>query len=151
MQVIATTANRNRTRVWPKIWKILPGLRPRRRAARIAAKKQPVPVAVSQLKSKRAASAVAFCTTGTVRNTLACKYGQSHPAGPGRGLPSGIMTLKAGVVAWFIANFTAGKPQTSTMTERNAKGSPDLAVLAAEEGFGNSFPRALAARSLRSA
>src|SRR2546421_1285058 len=114
MQVIATTANRNRTRVWPKIWKILPGLRPRRRAARIAAKKQPVPVAVSQLKSKRAASAVAFCTTGTVRNTLACKYGQSHPAGPGRGLPSGLITFKAGVGGWFIANFSAGDTPTRT-------------------------------------
>src|SRR2546421_10883788 len=96
MQVIATTANRNRTSVWPKIWKILPGLRPRRRAARIAAKKQPVPVAVSQLKSKRAASAGAFCTTGTARNTLAGKYGQSPPPGPGGGLPAGNLTLEGG-------------------------------------------------------
>src|SRR5204863_8624440 len=127
-EVIATMANRNRTSVWPKSFMSLPGPRPRSRPARIADRKHPVPVAVSQLKSKRAASAVAFCTTGAVRNTLPCKYGQYHPVGPGRGLPSGIITLKAGVVALFMANFTLGNPHRSTRTERIAKGSQALAV-----------------------
>src|SRR4029077_20871596 len=128
MQVIATIANRKRTRVRPKIWNSLPGPRPRRRPAKIAARKQPVPVAVSQLKSKRAPSAVGFCTTGVVRDTLLCKYGQSHPAGPGRGLPSGMVTLKAGVVALFIASFTVGQPQARTITGEIGKGSQALGV-----------------------
>src|SRR2546428_7212784 len=96
MQVIATIANLNRTRVRPKIWNILPGLRPRMRLAKRAARKQPVPVAVSQLRSNRAASAVGFATTGVVRKTLACKYGQSHPAGPAPGLPSAKQTFTKG-------------------------------------------------------
>src|SRR5712691_13299335 len=128
MQVIATMANLNRTRVRPKIWNILPGLRPRTRPAKSAARKQPVPVAVSQLRSNRAASAVAFCTTGAARNTFACKYGQSHPAGPGRGLPSAITTLKEGVVALFITNFTEGNPHTRTNRDRVAKGIQALPI-----------------------
>src|SRR5260370_13058547 len=114
MQVIATIANRKRTSVRPKICKILPGLRPRMTPAKRAAKKQPVPVAVSQLRSNRAASGVGFATTGVVRDTLACRYGQSHPRGPGRTLPSGITTLKDGVVDLFIASFTESNPHTST-------------------------------------
>src|SRR5947209_33295 len=86
-------------------------------------KSQPV-----RLKSRPPPWAAGFCPPGVVRTTLLCKYGQSHPAAPGRGLPSGIITLNAGVVALFIANFTAGNPQTSTMTERIAKGSQALAV-----------------------
>src|SRR6266403_1027492 len=96
MQVMATMAKRNRKSVRPKMWNIFPGLRPRMTPAKRAAKKQPVPVAVSQLRSNRAASAVAFCTTGAARNTLACKYGQSHPGGPGRVLASAITTLQGG-------------------------------------------------------
>src|SRR5207245_10560719 len=113
MQVIATIANLNRTRVRPKIWNILLGLRPRMRPAKRAAKKQPVPVAVSQLRSNRAASAVAFCTTGAARNTLACKYCQFHPGGPGRVLPSPIATLQEGVVTLFMRDVPAGQPHTS--------------------------------------
>src|SRR6266436_2629408 len=128
MQVMATMAKRNRKSVRPKIWNIFPGLRPRMAPARRAAKKQPVPVAVSQLKSNRAASAAGFSTTGAVRKTLACKYGQSQPAGPGRTLPSAGTTLKEGVVAWFMASFTAGNPQTSTKTERIAKGIQAFAI-----------------------
>src|SRR6266852_4943894 len=133
MQVIATIANLNRTRVRPKIWNILPGLSPRMRPAKRAARKQPVPVAVSQLRSNRAASAVGFATTGAVRNTLACKYGQSHPAGPGRGLPSAITTLNEGVVALFIANFTVGNPHTRTKRERIANGIHAFAIWPAEK------------------
>src|SRR5712692_11977547 len=105
------------------------------RPAKSAARKQPVPVAVSQLRSKRAASAVGFCTTGAVRDTLPCKYGQSHPAGPGRGLPSAITTLKEGVVALFITNFTEGNPHTRTNRERIAKGIQALAIWPPEKCF----------------
>src|SRR5713101_4965147 len=128
MHVIATIANLSRTRVRPKIWNIFPDLRPRSMPAKRAARKQPVPVAVSQLKSNRAASAVAFWTTGAARNTLPCKYGQSHPGGPGRTLPSAITTLKEGVVALFITNFTEGNPHTRTNRERIAKGIQALAI-----------------------
>src|SRR2546428_13915493 len=117
MQVIATIANLNRTRVRPKIWNILPGLRPRMRPAKRAARKQPVPVAVSQLRSNRAASAVGFCTTGAARNTLACKYGQSPPRGAGRTLPTAITTPEGGVVALFLRHLTAGKPHTRAKEE----------------------------------
>src|SRR3989442_6281074 len=103
------------------------------RPAKGAARKHPVPVAVSQLRSNRAASAVGFATTGVVRKTLACKYGQSHPAGPGRGLPSANTTLNEGVVALFIADFTACNPQTRTKRERIAKGIQALAIYTAEE------------------
>src|SRR6266853_3795392 len=114
MHVMAIMAKRNRTRVRPKIWKSLPGLSPRRRPAKIAEKKQPVPVAVSQLKSKRAASGAGFATTGVVRETFPWRYGQSQPAGPGRGLPSAITTLNAGVVAWLMAFLIEGSPQHRT-------------------------------------
>src|SRR2546430_17659760 len=109
MQVIATTANRNRTRVWPKIWKILPGLRPRRRAARIAAKKQPVPVAVSQLKSKRAASAVGFCHTGTLPKTFMCQNGPAPSPGAGVGFPSGHLDLEGAGGGSVLSQFSGGR------------------------------------------
>src|SRR5215831_14482314 len=99
MHVIATIANRNRTSVLPKIAKIRLNPSPSRSPAKIPERKQPVPVAVSQLKSNRAASGVGLVTTGAVRETLPCKYGQSHPGGPGRGLPSARSTLNEGVVA----------------------------------------------------
>src|SRR5216683_5074045 len=109
------------------------GFSPRSTPDRRAAKKQPVPVAVNQLKSKRAASAAGFSTTGVVRDTLACRYGQSHPGGPGRTLPSGITTLKEGVVDLFIASFTEGNPHTSTNTERMANGIQALAICPLEK------------------
>src|SRR5437588_9214478 len=142
MHVIATMANLNRMRVRPKIWKILPGLRPRRKAANRAARKQPVPVAVSQLRSNRAASAAGFCTTGAARNTLACKYGQSHPGGPDRTLPSAITTLKEGVVALFMLSLTAGNPHTRTKRERIAKGIQAFAIWPAEKCFTESLASA---------
>jgi len=69
MQVIATMANRNGQAYGQRCVEVYQA-EAKQQAARIAAMKQPVPVAVSQLKSKRAASGVAFCTTGAVRNTL---------------------------------------------------------------------------------
>src|SRR5436305_15016035 len=93
IQVIAMMANRNRTSVLPKMPKIRLKLRPRRSPARIAARKQLVPVAVSQLKSKRAASGVGLATTGVVRETFPWRYGQSQRAGLERGLPTAITIL----------------------------------------------------------
>ena len=37
-------------------------------------------------------------------------------------MPSGMTTLNAGVVAWLMASLIDGKPQTSTKTDRIAKG-----------------------------
>src|SRR2546430_11885062 len=108
MQVIAMMANRNRMRVLPRMLNIRPKLSPRRSPARIAARKQPVPVAVSQLKSKRAVSGVGLATTGVVRETLPWRYGQFQPAGPGRGLPSAITTFKGGGVGPLIAFLNSG-------------------------------------------
>src|SRR5260370_21734315 len=128
MQVIASIANLSRTRVRPKIWNIFTGLRPRSMPAKRAARKQPVPVAVSQLKPNRAPSAVGFWTTGAARNHRPSKYGQAQPAGPGRTLPSAITTLKEGVVALSITNFEEGNPHTRTNRERIAKGIQALAI-----------------------
>src|ERR1700686_4663665 len=113
---------------------ILPGPRPRISPETRAARKQPVPVAVSQLKSKRAASAAGFATTGAVRKTLLWGPGQAHPAGPGRFLQSGNLTVKAGVVALFMASLMLGKPQASTNSERMANGNQALAIWPAVEG-----------------
>src|SRR5580658_2939774 len=132
MQVMATMANRRRASVPPKIFRILMGPRPRMTPERRAARKQAVPVAVSQLKSKRAASAAGLATTGGVRKTLLWSAGQSHPAGPGRFLPSGMTTVKAGVVALFMASLMLGRPQARTKSERIAKGSQALAIWPAE-------------------
>src|SRR5579862_5123473 len=107
---------------------ILPAPRPRISPETRAARKQPVPVAVSQLKSKRAASATGFATTGVVRKTLLWSPGQSHPAGPGRFFPSGNFTVKAGVVALFMASLMLGKPQAGTKSERMANGNQALAI-----------------------
>src|SRR5260370_29111351 len=109
-------------------------------AAKRAAGKEPGPGAVRQLKWNRAASAVGFWTTGAARNTLPCKYGQSHPAGPGRTLPSAITTLKEGVVALFITNFTEGSPHTRTNTERIAKRIHPLANWPLQKGLTQSLP-----------
>src|SRR6202034_584639 len=84
-----------------------------------AARKQPVPVAVSQLKSNFAFSAVGFVTTGCARYIALCKYGTSHPP-----------VLNAGVVARPIAAFTAGSPHNNTKIERIANGSQALATCA---------------------
>src|ERR1700674_2511605 len=132
MQVIAMMANRNRTRVLPRMANIRPKPSPRRSPARMAARKQPVPVAVSQLKSKRAASGVGLAATGIVRKTFPWSQGQSQPAGPGRGLLSAITTLNAGVVDSFRAFLIAGSPQHRTKIDRITKGIHAFAVCPAE-------------------
>src|SRR5437773_4235149 len=132
IQVIATMANRNRTSVLPKMPKTLPKPSPRRTPERIAARKQPVPVAVSQLKSKRAASGVGLATTGVVRETFPWRYGQSQPAGPERGLPSAITTLNEGVVVSLRAFLIGGSPQHRTKMDRIANGIHAFAVCPAE-------------------
>src|SRR5436190_353776 len=125
-------AKRRRTRVLTKMPNIRPKLSLRRSPARMAARKQPVPVAVSQLKSKRAASGVALATTGVVRETFPWRYGQSQPAGPGRGLPSSITTLKEGVVASLRTFLIDGSPQHRTKIDRITKGIHAFAVFPAE-------------------
>src|SRR5437016_14356547 len=88
------------------------GPTPSNRPATIAAKKQPVPVAESQLKSYRAASGVSLVTTGAARLTALCRNG----------------TSQTGVVARFIAPLTAGRPHTSTKTDRIANGIQALRI-----------------------
>src|SRR5438477_2129807 len=122
MQVIAMMANRNRTTVLPKIAKVRRNPRPSRSPVTSAARKQLLPVAVSQLKSNRAASGVGLATTGVVRETLPCRYGQSQPGGPGRALPSAMITLKDGVVAWLRALLIDGSPQHRTKNDKIANG-----------------------------
>src|ERR1700719_1135191 len=132
MQVIAMIANRRRTRVLNKMPSMRLKLSLRSSPARTAARKQPVPVAVSQLKSKRAASGVGLAATGIVRETLPWSQGQSQPAGPGRGLPSSITTLNEGVVASLRAFLIEGSPQHRTKSDRIRKGIHAFAVCPAE-------------------
>src|SRR6266849_3003912 len=106
MKEMATTARRIRTSVRQKIFISATGLSPSTRPDRTAAKKQVVPVDESQLKSYLAASGVGSATTGAPRVTALCRSGTSQPGGPGRGVPFGSVTLKAGVVARFITSLT---------------------------------------------
>ena len=106
-----------RDTVWPKILSIAPGPSPSSAPASSAARKHPVPVAVSQLKSNLAFSAVGIATTGWARKTVLCRYGTSHPP-----------VLNAGVVAFPIAAFTLGSPHIKTNKERIANGSHALAI-----------------------
>src|SRR6266851_9526537 len=122
MKEIAITASRMRTRVRQKVFASRLGLMPSSNPDRIAARKHPVPVAESQLKSYRAASGVGLATTGTARETALCRSGTSQPGGPGRTFPSGSTTLKAGVVARFMASLILGKPQRRTKSDRIANG-----------------------------
>src|SRR6266542_2107665 len=108
---MAITANRIRYRVCRKTLKICLMFIFSRRPATSAAKKQPVPVADSQLKSYLAFSGVGFDTTGAARVTCLCKYGTSQPP-----------FLKFGVVATFIAFLIDGSPQAMTNTDRIANG-----------------------------
>src|SRR5579859_387286 len=98
----------------------LSGLTPRISPPRTAARKQPVPVAESQINGKRAPSGVGFPTTGLSREILLCS-GVSHPP---LGLPSAVR--KAGVVWTFIQVFTGLYPHRKTKTERIRKGSQAL-------------------------
>src|SRR2546426_1236148 len=112
MKEIAMTASFMRLRVDKKIFASWAGPTPRKRPATIAAKKQPVPVAESQLKSYRAASGVSLVTTGAARVTALCSNG----------------TFQIGVVARFMAPLIAGNPHTSTKTDRIANGIHALTI-----------------------
>src|SRR5438552_11593594 len=112
MNEIAMTASFMRLSVYQKILASCTGPTPSNRPATIAAKKHPVPVAESQLKSYRAASGVSLVTTGAARVTARCRKG----------------TSQTGVVALFIAPLTAGRPHTSTKTERIANGIQALMI-----------------------
>src|SRR5437879_7677431 len=101
MKEIAMTASFMRFRVDQKIFASWAGPTPSRSPATIAAKKQPVPVAESQLKSYRAASGVSLVTTGAARVSALCRYG----------------TSQTGVTARFTAPLTAGKPPENRNTE----------------------------------
>src|SRR5438046_9180398 len=105
MNEIAMTASFMRLSVDQKILASCTGPTPSNRPATIAAKKHPVPVAESQLKSYRAASGVSLVTTGAARVTARCREG----------------TSQTGVVAAVIALVTVGRPRRSTNTEREAK------------------------------
>src|SRR2546422_7252001 len=75
MNEIAMTASFMRLSVDQKILASCTGPTPSNRPATIAAKKHPVPVAESQLKSYRAASGVSLVTTGAARVTARCRKG----------------------------------------------------------------------------
>src|SRR6266576_664180 len=112
MNEIAMTASFMRFSVDQKIFASWTGRTPRARPAMIAAMKHPVPVAESQLKSKRAASGVSLATTGAARDTALCSNG----------------TAQTGVVARLIAPFTAGRPHTSTVSDKIANGIHALRI-----------------------
>src|SRR5208283_5963740 len=121
MNEIAIMARRIRTSVRQKIFSNRTGLCPSNNPETIAAKKQPVPVAESQLKSYLAASGVGFGTTGAAREMALRKYGTAHPGGPGRTCPLGSTTRNACVGARFISSLILGNPHSSTNSERIAK------------------------------
>src|SRR5204862_6185977 len=81
MKEIAITASLMRLSVYQKILASWTGPTPSTRPATIAAKKHPVPVAESQLKSYRAASGVSLVTTGAARVTARCRKGTSQTGG----------------------------------------------------------------------
>src|SRR5438876_11036162 len=72
----------------------------------IAAMKQPVPVADSQVKSKRAASGASLATTGAARDTALCSSG----------------TVQTGVVARLMAPLIAGTPHANKVTDKITNG-----------------------------
>src|SRR5581483_1354427 len=74
MNEIAIMASRIRTSVLQKIFINCNGPKPSNNPDTIAAKKQPVPVAESQLKSYRAASGVGFATTGAGNGVVQVRH-----------------------------------------------------------------------------
>src|SRR6266699_2211035 len=131
MNEMEMTASFMRFSVDQKIFASWTGRTPRARPAMIAAMKQPVPVAESQLKSKRAASGVSFVTTGAARVTALCSNGTSHTC----------------VVAWLIAPLTAGRPHTSTVSDKIANGIHALRIWPAVYLRAGVAPAGAAARS----
>src|SRR5437764_14256231 len=81
MNEIAMTASFMRLSVDQKILASCTGPTPSNRPATIAAKKHPVPVAESQLKSYRAASGVSLVTTGAARVTARCRRSEERRVG----------------------------------------------------------------------
>src|SRR2546422_8795587 len=112
MNEIAMTASFMRLSVRQKICASWAGPSPSTRPATIAAKKHPVPVADSQLKSYRAASGGSLVTTGAARVTARGRKGTSQTGG----------------AALFIAPLTVGRPHTSTKNEGMANGIQALAI-----------------------
>ena len=78
MNEIATIASRIRTSVFQKIFINCTGPRPSNKPETIAAKKHPVPVAESQLKSYRAASGVGFDEAWNLAACLAVNRFLAH-------------------------------------------------------------------------
>src|SRR5215471_19451343 len=130
MQEIASTAQRIRNKVCPNIFISLTGLTPRIVPPTMAAKKQPVPVAASQINGNLAPSGVGFCTTGLSRE-IRLWIGVVQPPF-GFCFPSGPVTVQPGVVLLFIQVFTGLKPQRKTNTERIKNGSQALKTWPAE-------------------
>src|SRR6476646_6860453 len=97
MAEMAITAHRMRKSVCPKMVNSFTGLTPRISPPIIAARKQPVPVAESQMNGKRAASGVGLATTGLSCETLLWIVVSQPPLG----LPSGV--VHAGVVLLSMA------------------------------------------------
>src|SRR3954451_20195336 len=96
MAEMAITAHRMRKSVCPKMVNSFTGFTPRIRPPIIAARKQPVPVAESQMNGNFAPSGVGLPTTGLSREILLW-IGVSQPP---LGLPS--VVVHAGVVCTFI-------------------------------------------------
>src|SRR5262249_5679350 len=113
-------AKRRRYRVLRKILSMAAGRSPSSVPESRADKKQEVPVAVNQLKSNLAFSAVGFATTGAARSTVLWRYGTFQP-------PS----ANAGVVALPMAVFTQGSPQHNTSRDKIANGIHALPICAA--------------------
>src|SRR5437867_817545 len=112
MNEMAMTASFMRFSVDQKIFASWTGPTPRARPAMIAAMKHPVPVAESQLKSKRAASGVSLATTGAARETALCSSG----------------TFQTGVVARLMVPLIAGRPHPNTVSDRIANGIHALRI-----------------------
>src|SRR6266702_1965344 len=131
MNEIAMTASFMRFSVDQKILASWTGPTPRARPAMIAAMKHPVPVAESQLKSKRAASGVSLATTGAARDTALCSSG----------------TFQTGVVARLMAPLIAGRPHANTVSDRIANGIHALRIWPAVYLRAGVAPAGAAARS----
>src|SRR6266566_3559316 len=131
MNEMAMTASFMRFSVCQKIFASWTGRTPRTRPAMIAAMKHPVPVAESQLKSKRAASGVSLATTGAARDTALCSNG----------------TFQTGVVARLMAPLIAGRPHANTVSDRIANGIHALRIWPAVYLRAGVAPAGAAARS----
>src|SRR5260370_2885493 len=117
---IASTANRMRKSVCPNNCSSFNGRTPRIVPPTMAARKQPVPVAESQMKGNFAPSGVGFGTTGLSREIIRCS-GVFYPP---LGFPSPV--TQEGVVWMFIPPFTGLYPHRDTKRERIRNGTQAL-------------------------